>query len=77
MKTIETVIAQDVSLSYKLLRYINSAYFNLSRRIDSIQRANAAGLTQYPLLGHSAFNVRHGQYPRRFTDHRPGSRQDV
>ncbi|CDH46998.1 EAL and HDOD domain-containing protein [Candidatus Contendibacter odensensis] len=39
MKTIETVIAQDVSLSYKLLRYINSAYFNLSRRIDSIQRA--------------------------------------
>lgn len=39
MKTIETLIAQDVSLSYKLLRYINSAYFNLSRRIDSIQRA--------------------------------------
>lgn len=39
MRTIESVIAQDVSLSYKLLRYINSAYFNLSRRIDSIQRA--------------------------------------
>lgn len=38
MKTIETLIAQDVSLSYKLLRYINSAYFNLSRRVDSIQR---------------------------------------
>jgi EAL and modified HD-GYP domain-containing signal transduction protein len=41
MGTIESLIAQDVSLSYKLLRYINSAYFNLSRRIDSIQRAVA------------------------------------
>lgn len=39
LKTIESLIAQDVSLSYKLLRYINSAYFNLSRRVDSIQRA--------------------------------------
>lgn len=39
MKTVETLIAQDVSLSYKLLRYINSAYFNLSHRVESIQRA--------------------------------------
>lgn len=39
LKAIEVLIRQDVSLSYKLLRYINSAYFNLSRRIDSIQRA--------------------------------------
>ncbi len=39
MKAIETLIAQDVSLSYKLLRYINSAYFNLSHRVESIQRA--------------------------------------
>ena len=39
LKAIESLIRQDVSLSYKLLRYINSAYFNLSRRIDSIQRA--------------------------------------
>lgn len=39
LKAIETLIRQDVSLSYKLLRYINSAYFNLPRRIDSIQRA--------------------------------------
>lgn len=41
LKAIELLISQDVSLSYKLLRYINSAYFNLSRRIDSIQRAIA------------------------------------
>lgn len=39
IKAVESLIAQDVSLSYKLLRYINSAYFNLSRRVDSIQRA--------------------------------------
>ncbi|NJM13120.1 MAG: HDOD domain-containing protein [Synechococcaceae cyanobacterium SM1_2_3] len=39
IKTVESIIAQDVSLSYKLLRYINSAYFNLSHRVESIQRA--------------------------------------
>ncbi|MFO1371185.1 MAG: HDOD domain-containing protein [Candidatus Competibacteraceae bacterium] len=39
IKTIEALISQDVSLSYKLLRYINSAYFNLPQRIQSIQRA--------------------------------------
>lgn len=33
------VIARDVGLSYKLLRYINSAYFNLSSKVDSISRA--------------------------------------
>jgi EAL and modified HD-GYP domain-containing signal transduction protein len=38
-KSIESLIAQDVSLSYKLLRHINSAYFNLPKRIESIQRA--------------------------------------
>lgn len=39
IKTVEALISQDVSLTYKLLRYINSAYFNLPKRIDSIQRA--------------------------------------
>lgn len=39
LNAIEALIRQDVSLSYKLLRYINSAYFNLPRRIDSIHRA--------------------------------------
>jgi EAL and modified HD-GYP domain-containing signal transduction protein len=39
LNVIEALIKQDVSLSYKLLRYINSAYFNLPRRIDSIHRA--------------------------------------
>lgn len=41
LKSIEALISQDVSLSYKLLRYINSAYFNLPRSVDSIQRAVA------------------------------------
>ena len=39
IKSIETLISQDVALTYKLLRYINSAYFCLPRRVESIQRA--------------------------------------
>lgn len=33
------IIKQDVALSYKLLKYINSAHFGLRGRIDSVQRA--------------------------------------
>jgi len=33
----ESILAQDVALSYKLLRYINSATFSLRREIDSIK----------------------------------------
>lgn len=36
---ISQVVSQDVGLSYKLLHYINSAFFALPRRIDSIQQA--------------------------------------
>ncbi len=36
---IETLIAPDVSLAYKLLRYINSAFFAKAQRISSIQQA--------------------------------------
>lgn len=36
---LEEVIHNDVTLSYKLLRYINSAYFSLPRRIESIRQA--------------------------------------
>ena len=39
IRQIEQVIASDPVLSYKLLRLINSAYFNLEREIDSIHRA--------------------------------------
>ncbi len=35
----ETLIRQDVTLSYKVLRLINSAFYNLPRKIDSISRA--------------------------------------
>lgn len=35
----EKIISQDLSLSYKLLRYINSAFFALPRKIESIQQA--------------------------------------
>ncbi len=36
---LEKVISLDITLSYKLLRYINSAAFSLRNRIESIQHA--------------------------------------
>jgi EAL and modified HD-GYP domain-containing signal transduction protein len=36
---LETLISRDVALSYRLLRYINSAYFGIRREVDSIGRA--------------------------------------
>jgi c-di-GMP-related signal transduction protein len=36
---IESLIAPDISLSYKLLRYINSAFFAKARPIESIKQA--------------------------------------
>ena len=39
MKALEEVVVQDAPLTYRLLRYINSAYFYLRSRIDSVRRA--------------------------------------
>lgn len=36
---IERLVVQNISLSYKLLRYINSAFMGLSRKVESIQQA--------------------------------------
>lgn len=36
---LERLISQDVALSYKLLRYLNSPFFSMSRRIESIRQA--------------------------------------
>jgi c-di-GMP phosphodiesterase len=41
LATIEDLISRDVALSYRLLRYINSAFFGLRREVDSIGRAVA------------------------------------
>jgi len=38
-KALEEILAQDVILSYKLLRLVNSSYYSPSVRIDSIQQA--------------------------------------
>jgi len=38
-KKMTEIISADVSLSYRLLRYINSAYFYLIKKIDSIAHA--------------------------------------
>lgn len=39
MRRIESLVAPDVSLSYKLLRYINSVYYSLVRKIESVSYA--------------------------------------
>lgn len=39
LRDLEQTIANDVSLSYHLLRFINSAYYGLSKPIESIHRA--------------------------------------
>jgi c-di-GMP-related signal transduction protein len=39
IREIETLIAPDVSLAYKLLKYINSAFFAKAQKISSIQQA--------------------------------------
>jgi EAL and modified HD-GYP domain-containing signal transduction protein len=36
---LESLIGQDVTLSYRLLRYINSAFFSLANEIESIRHA--------------------------------------
>lgn len=36
---LEQTIAQDVGLSYRLLCYLNSAYFGLARRVSSVREA--------------------------------------
>src|SRR3954469_14171648 len=39
LKRLEELIGHDVALSYRLLRYINSAFFGLRTRVDGIGRA--------------------------------------
>lgn len=39
VKGLEEIISQDVAMSYKLLRYINSAAFALTKQVDSIRHA--------------------------------------
>lgn len=36
---LETLISQDISISYKILRILNSALYNLPREIDSVKQA--------------------------------------
>lgn len=36
---LEQTIARDVGLSYRLIAYLNSAYFNLARRVASVREA--------------------------------------
>jgi EAL and modified HD-GYP domain-containing signal transduction protein len=38
-RKLEDVVSRDVSLSYKLLRVINSAFYSLPRKVDSLHQA--------------------------------------
>lgn len=40
-KDIEALFKKDVTLSFKLLRYINSPFFGLTRRVESVRHALA------------------------------------
>ena len=39
VEEVEQLVGQDVALSYRLLRYINSAFFALPKSVESINRA--------------------------------------
>jgi c-di-GMP-related signal transduction protein len=39
LNELETIIARDISMSYKLLRYVNSAFFSRSANITSLKQA--------------------------------------
>ncbi|RMH07719.1 MAG: HDOD domain-containing protein [Nitrospirae bacterium] len=39
IQRIQEIIKQDLSLSYKILKYVNSAFFSLPRKVDSINQA--------------------------------------
>ncbi|MEC4674400.1 MAG: HDOD domain-containing protein, partial [Nitrospirota bacterium] len=39
MKEVEAIIKQDISLSYKVLRYVNSAFLSLPKKVDAIGQA--------------------------------------
>jgi EAL and modified HD-GYP domain-containing signal transduction protein len=39
IQELETLVTRDIALSYRLLRYINSAFFGLRREVASISRA--------------------------------------
>jgi len=38
-RDLEGIVAEDISLSYKLLRYINSAYLGLKKKVESVGHA--------------------------------------
>jgi EAL and modified HD-GYP domain-containing signal transduction protein len=39
MREVEQMISQDLSMSYRVLRCINSSFYNLSQKVDSIRQA--------------------------------------
>ena len=39
LQTLDQVIASDAALSYRLLRFVNSAYFSLPRHVESVRDA--------------------------------------
>jgi EAL and modified HD-GYP domain-containing signal transduction protein len=50
-RELERIVAEDVSLSYKLLQYLNSAYVGMKKRIESVPHAvRLIGMDQLRIL---------------------------
>jgi EAL and modified HD-GYP domain-containing signal transduction protein len=65
LSDLERVISNDVALSYRLLKYINSAYFSLRKEITSIQHALALlGLEQLRRWATLSIFAEVGEQPR-------------
>jgi EAL and modified HD-GYP domain-containing signal transduction protein len=65
LSDLERVISNDVALSYRLLKYINSAYFSLRKEITSIQHALALlGIEQLRRWATLSIFAEVGEQPR-------------
>ncbi len=51
---LERIIGEDVGLLYKLLRYVNSGFFNLVRRVESIREPGSSSVSAVCANGRSS-----------------------
>ena len=77
LEELDAVISRDLGVSYRLLRFINSAYFSLPRRVDSVHDAIVLlGSTQRAQLGDAADARRDRRPAERARAGGDGARED-
>ena len=75
LSDIEQLVARDVALSFRLLRYVNSAFFGLRGDVRSIGQALALlGTGERATLGHAEHAGQHRQQADRADPHRADPR---